>query len=204
MTFFNYLLQVSGCLIAFYALYFLWFRKELFFQWMRAYLVSSIVVAFLLPLMPQFIPSATVSATPAVLPLLSLPKDMITIENPDPTALTPSFFTLENGLLVIYLLGMLYFLGRLLLNLLRIWTMIQCGQVIPCDGYQLVKHPTRVTCSFFRYIFWSDLSHLEQQEQQQILQHELVHVRDYHSIDTLLVEIVKVVLWFSPIVYVYE
>ena len=41
-------------------------------------------------------------------------------------------------------------------------------------------------------------------EMHQLIGHEMVHVRQRHTLDLLLCETVKVVLWFNPIVYLYQ
>ena len=41
-------------------------------------------------------------------------------------------------------------------------------------------------------------------EMQQLIGHEMVHVRQRHTLDLLLCEAVKVVLWFNPFVYLYQ
>lgn len=40
-------------------------------------------------------------------------------------------------------------------------------------------------------------------EVQQLIGHETVHVRQHHTIDTLLCELAKAVLWFDPFIYLY-
>lgn len=41
-------------------------------------------------------------------------------------------------------------------------------------------------------------------EMQQLIGHEMVHVRQRHTLDLLLCEVVKVILWFNPFVYLYQ
>ena len=41
-------------------------------------------------------------------------------------------------------------------------------------------------------------------EMQQLIGHEMVHVRQRHTLDLLLCEVVKVILWFTPFVYLYQ
>ena len=41
-------------------------------------------------------------------------------------------------------------------------------------------------------------------EMQQLIGHEMVHVRQRHTLDLLLSELVKVILWFNPFVYLYQ
>ena len=41
-------------------------------------------------------------------------------------------------------------------------------------------------------------------EMQQLIGHEMVHVRQRHTLDLLFCEVVKAVLWFNPFVYLYQ
>lgn len=41
-------------------------------------------------------------------------------------------------------------------------------------------------------------------EMQQLIGHEMVHVRQRHTLDLLLCEIVKVILWFNPFIWIYQ
>jgi len=52
--------------------------------------------------------------------------------------------------------------------------------------------------SFFGYIFWNQQI---TDEQQLILEHEKVHIRQWHSLDVLLMEICVIIKWFNPLIY---
>jgi len=52
--------------------------------------------------------------------------------------------------------------------------------------------------SFFSYIFWNDAIDLKSESGKQILQHELTHVKQKHSIDKILIQLVLIVGWFNP------
>ena len=55
MNLFIYLLEVSSCLAIVYAIYWLFFRKEIFSSFNRYYLLAGVVLSFSLPLTPRFI-----------------------------------------------------------------------------------------------------------------------------------------------------
>ncbi|MFD2146500.1 M56 family metallopeptidase [Mucilaginibacter antarcticus] len=56
--------------------------------------------------------------------------------------------------------------------------------------------------SFLNYIFLNDNA-LSADEIKQIVEHELLHVRLYHSLDRLLIKVAEVALWFNPFIYLY-
>ncbi|MEO1486071.1 MAG: M56 family metallopeptidase [Bacteroidota bacterium] len=56
--------------------------------------------------------------------------------------------------------------------------------------------------SFFQWIFiWQDI---QGEARTQILSHEKVHVKQWHSLDKLFFELMKVVFWMNPLVYFYS
>ncbi|MEM9722058.1 MAG: M56 family metallopeptidase, partial [Bacteroidota bacterium] len=57
------------------------------------------------------------------------------------------------------------------------------------------------TSSFFHYIFWDETQDLSSEEKKQVLGHEYTHIRQGHSWDLLLLEIIQVVFWFHPLIY---
>ncbi|HEX9827277.1 MAG TPA: M56 family metallopeptidase, partial [Flavobacteriaceae bacterium] len=56
--------------------------------------------------------------------------------------------------------------------------------------------------SFFHYIFLGEL--LKAEDQVSILQHEQVHVEQKHTLDLLFFELLRIVFWFNPFVYIYQ
>ena len=52
--------------------------------------------------------------------------------------------------------------------------------------------------SFFRSIFWDKKISLEDKKGQQIFRHEMFHVKENHSSDVLLMEILCCIGWFNP------
>lgn len=56
--------------------------------------------------------------------------------------------------------------------------------------------------SFFNTVFLGD--NIPSSEKDTIYQHELVHVREKHSLDLLFFEVLRILFWFSPLVYIYQ
>jgi len=108
---------------------------------------------------------------------------------------------LSTILLILYLLGILFFAGRLFL-LFR-WinqTMKKYGSTVE-NGVKMVKMDEEVPpFSFFRIIFLNrettSLSGFGQ-----IVAHEKVHIGQLHSIDLLLAHAITVFQWFNPFVW---
>ena len=56
--------------------------------------------------------------------------------------------------------------------------------------------------SFFNFVFLGEL--ISEDEKQTILSHEKVHVREKHSADLIWFELLKIVFWFNPFIYLYQ
>ena len=61
---------------------------------------------------------------------------------------------------------------------------------------------SRLACTFFNTIFLGD--QLSEEEKKQILSHEKVHVMGRHSYDLLYFELLRIVFWFNPLIYLYQ
>lgn len=58
--------------------------------------------------------------------------------------------------------------------------------------------------SFLNYIFLNENAYREGHISEEILNHELAHIQQKHSLDVLFVELVKVIFWFNPLIYFYK
>lgn len=58
--------------------------------------------------------------------------------------------------------------------------------------------------SFFKSIFWGKELELESEAGRQILQHEIYHVKNNHSLDILSLEILYIVYWFNPFLFLIQ
>jgi hypothetical protein len=56
--------------------------------------------------------------------------------------------------------------------------------------------------SFFYYVFLGEL--IKEEDKPTILRHESVHVKQNHTMDLLFFEILRIVFWFNPLIYMYQ
>ena len=199
MTLADYLLRANVCLAGLFGLYWLLFRRHTFFALNRAYLLLSLVTAALLPLVE--LPTETVEA--ARIPTVSLPVMGIAVtQTPD--------FSLTDALWWGYGVGAALCAGWLLLGFWRVVRLIASGERVARFGYtlMLVKDSRLSPFSFFRYLVISR-SDFEQQTETDtgdaldspVFRHELVHIRQWHSVDVLLAEVVKCLCWCNPVAW---
>lgn len=100
----------------------------------------------------------------------------------------------------IYFLGVGFFFFRSVLSLIILLLRINRCEKIVYQGTKIALHSDFDPASFFGYVLLpnftpSDLDH------QQILTHESIHIKKRHSLDLVVLEMLKILFWFNPVAY---
>ncbi|MBA4409002.1 MAG: TonB family protein, partial [Odoribacter sp.] len=188
-----YLFKSSVWLTGFALVYALFLRNERFFTLNRIYLVSGILVSIIFPL---FTWHYTVW-----LPLVP------SVEVPDPqiqgiTMAPEESFNLQNLLLLFYLSGISYLIFRIFRQTLPVFRIIRKSEKRQYSSAKLIRtaeYPA--SFSFFSFVFVNPS--ISDTETNEIVNHELEHIRQQHWIDLLLFEILRTVQWFNPAIWLY-
>ncbi|WKN43527.1 M56 family metallopeptidase [Tunicatimonas pelagia] len=204
-----YLLESSVYLLVLGLVYKWLLSRQTHFTWMRAFLLSLVVASLVLPLLPTPATWFSKLINPEIVePAVSNPIFTLNwltpssvLNSPTATSETASLISLPLLLLVVYSVGFSYRLLVFGVNLTKIRKSIVCSTKRREGNYWLVnlshKEPT---FSFLNYVFISSQSTFTPAEYQQVLQHELVHVRQRHTLDLLLFELTHILLWFHPVI----
>ncbi len=109
------------------------------------------------------------------------------------------------GLYGIYFLVSLLLLFRYIRNVKRLIDLKKDNQFHTFEGYKMVilKQDTS-PFSFLKTIFISKKDYNEGVIKKEVLIHELTHVKQNHSIDLLLIELLQVVCWLNPFIWLYK
>lgn len=198
-SFFIYLIEVSVCMASFYLLYVLAFAKQRFFQLNRWYLIFGLLLSFIIPAL-HF--STSVTGIPNIYSAL---LEQITVTGGLDESVVPSL-ELITLVWIIYLSVVFVLTVRLLSQLTSVVKLIISNNSIsPGNGYLLVHlGQEEFIGSFFRYILWGNQNSLSEAEARLIIEHEAVHVRQGHSYDVIMFEIIGIILWFNPFVYLLK
>lgn len=178
-----YLFLVNSTFTLCYLLYILFFKRLTFFQLNRLYLLGSVLLSLLIPI-GLFIDVSAFSLVEEAVPSIDLSMllaDEFLMEVTPVSTL--SFTTVLSSL---YWAGVLIALAWLAFRLL--YTL-----------YILRSKKSSFSCSFFHHILLGEEGKLDQA----ILAHEQVHVKQGHSYDILLLELVRAFNWFNPVGYYY-
>lgn len=202
----SYILESSICLLLFLTVYRLLIANLTHFSWMRIYLLSSVILSMILPLLVLPIHwSSTIhplnfNFLTGTQPGGNSDGQPITaqIKNNWGSNLLPGMITL---ILVVYLVGFIYRACNFVLNLRSIQKCIKQNPKVRDDRFWLVELIDKVPpFSFFNYIFINDsCQKLPEDELRRIKEHEKIHSRQYHSLDVLFIEFVSVIFWFNPL-----
>ncbi|MFD0792285.1 M56 family metallopeptidase [Mucilaginibacter litoreus] len=201
MSWLHYLIEANIYLGVFYLCYRLLLDNNTHYTLGRVYLISACILAFIIPLTQV---SALKSAPAQSIQTVSVRTSYVPFTNIEQhTAKTaPSIqITLNDILAYIYAAGVLVAFIVFVIRLWRLYNLTKAGKSQETSEYQLVKLTESHTAfSFFNYLYiGTDL-----QQPHTIIAHEMVHIRQKHSVDILFLEILKVVNWFSPIVYMFQ
>lgn len=199
-----YLLQVNVGLILFYALYKLVCTRDTFFRSRRFILIVSLVLPFILPFID-------------VREWLESRDRMIMLTHFDYSAVLPEIvvgsevaetgsrvFVLSEWIGYLYLAGVLVLLVRLAVQAFSLYRLIIRMPEKEING-------VRVKClndpsgpfSFFGWIFMNPAA-VKEDEISEILTHEMAHVKQHHSVDVLLAEMVSICCWMNPFAWLLK
>lgn len=199
-----YLLQVNVGLILFYALYKLVCTRDTFFRSRRFILIVSLVLPFILPFIDvrEWLESRdrmimlTHFDYSAVLPEIVVGSEVAETGN--------RVFVLSEWIGYLYLAGVVVLLVRLVVQAFSLSRLIIRMPEKEING-------VRVKClndpsgpfSFFGWIFMNPAA-VKEDEISEILTHEMAHVKQHHSVDVLLAEMVSICCWMNPFAWLLK
>ncbi len=202
-----YLLQVCGWFIPLYILYLLVYKKFTFFNWNRYYLLSITMLSFILPLVHYNIVKSKIIWSTINSGIVENTTFYETVTPNLQTAVAQNLQTPNLSFSFLFIVFIVYFIGaiinafKLLKSLYSIRVMIKNAQKNWTSNVALVHTTDKVPhSSFFHYIFINNKTK-SGNDMDKIIYHEMQHNEKLHSIDVLLCEIVKIILWFNPFVY---
>lgn len=198
-SFVNYLFESGISLCLFTMLYLLLLQQETFFRMNRYFLLSGLFFSLLLPLMHLRVyePQPVMLGEITVLPYRNLLETVSVYGNSVSEQVVRSI-SARTWLIGIYLTGVLFFTIRLLIRLLQIMSLVRHGKIIREQGMKLVVLDKDTgPFSFLSCVFVSN--QLKQQVGwEKMLFHEFEHVRQGHSLDILMLEIIAAFQWCNP------
>lgn len=205
-----YMIKATICLVGFALFFRLLLMRETFFRFTRFTLLAGMILCTVLPLFHFKTQNAYVIQKPIYyLEQLSLNEEIpshssrlipldVSQETPSQTSKPSSSWM--RIVLIIYVLGVLVMLVRLLMSVLRVRQLIRSNKVVPYEKYKLVICRQNITAfSFFNRIVISQSDY--DTFPNEIITHEKVHLQKKHNIDVWFSELFLIFHWFNPAIW---
>lgn len=198
-VFLVYILKSACCLALFYLFYRLLLSKETFFRFNRFALLGILTISALLPFLEfnREMRVEGVGQSIAISNELSSETEFV-VEG------ASSVFPWVQALLLIYIVGVVFFALRYLFTMTRLGLLLNKGSRKPIEDYLpngkgiklIVVQRDTIPFSWMNYIVISEKD--LQDNSREILLHESTHIRLRHSWDLVLAEICIILQWFNP------
>lgn len=196
MEWLYYLLEANLYLLLFYGFYRLFLANETFYNNNRYYLLLSCLSAFILPVLQL----GFLNPAPVVDNVLFPPPILLTAEQLAATAALPIQKQIDymSYLYPIYLFIAFCFTTKLIFSLYKIIIIWLRSKKVKTGNITLIELNGQATAfSFFNLLF----IHPHLAEKETVMSHEMVHIKQKHSLDILFFEILQIACWFNPIIY---
>jgi hypothetical protein len=209
MNWLYYLAEANIYLVIFYLAYCLFLTRDTHYQLNHAYLIFSCIVSFILPVLQIGALRPVKPAGPASNTIYNVPPVRVVRVAEQASApiipktgpVTEHHFTLQEGLWYVYLIGVAVLLFILFIKLYTLFRLTRNDQTIKEGKHRVIYLTgTDVAFSFFNYLFIGTNA----TGTNTIIRHEQVHIRQKHSADIIFLELLKIINWFNPFVYLLQ
>ncbi len=197
-----YLVKSGICLLVCYGFFYFILRRDKAFIFNRVYLLATLILSVLMPFVNVTIPTYPIKSTlPVVSQMLESTSSVSNLMHVNQTAT----FNWYNIFFVMLILVTAFFLAQFLYNLIQIIIMISSGEQLKVEEGSIVLIKKDIAPhSFLRFMFVNKEMYELGLLDRKIIEHEKVHCHQLHSLDILLVEVLKILFWWHPSVWLYK
>ena len=199
-----YLLQVNLGIILFYALYKLICTRDTLFNSRRLILLLSLILPFIIPLID-------------IREWMEIRESLVMLTNFDYSTTIPEIvvgtagtepgnqvFVISEWIKNIYIAGILALSVRLIVQAISLYLIILRTPEKTVNGIRIKCMKDKSgPFSFFNWIFLNP-DNVKEEEMSEILTHEMAHVRQRHSIDVIISELVNICCWINPFAWLMK
>ena len=184
-----YILKASFCLGLLLSVYHLFLEKEKMHQFNRFYLLGSIMFSFLAPLFVIYTNPTTVAESFTDLQLFT------------DTTIQENSFNYSYYLYILYAIISFVLFIRFAKNVFVLIHKIKSNTKTTYKNATLVLLAEKlIPHTFLSYIFINKNEFQTNSLEKELFEHELTHVREKHTIDIFIVELLQIICWFNPLI----
>ncbi len=186
-----YLLKMLTCSAILYGYYRVALYNERFHQWNRFYILAAFILSIVVPFISlpvvAYSDHDTVTRIIGVLPWNAIRSaDNIHV-------------TWQQVALVLFALTSILLVLKLISGIIRIIRLYKTGTTHFQQNIQLIITAVKdAPFSFFNWLFWREDIDPATENGKRILQHELAHIQQHHSIDKVFSSLVLCIFWINP------
>ena len=211
-AFLLYILKSTICLILFYLGFKALLSNDTFFRFNRWVLLVGIATCMLLPAIK------IQTSEPLLIqqPIIHLEKMIageetvvtyLSDNNPEvnmiPVVTPAKMIDWGQIIALLYWAGFIFCLMTTLLSFRKMFVLIRSGRKLQQGRYTLILVPSCVSpFSWGRYIILSEEDY--EKHPDEILTHEMMHLKSHHSIDLLFMECILWLHWFNPAIWLLK
>lgn len=192
----TYLLQSSLCLTVFLLFYLLLLKKETFYMWNRMYLLITGCFSVLVPLFKIWLPVTgyTREITYFMAPVFFKGENQFNM---------PVSFSMPAPE-IIYFAVVSILLLKFIVRLIQVFLLTKTNESIELKGQKIVVIEKECApFSFLNTIFLTK-DQISDASVDKIIAHEEMHVHQFHSIDMIFFEFIKIIQWFNPFAWKFK
>ena len=207
-----YILKSTICLILFYLGFKALLSNDTSFRFNRWVLLGGIGICMLLPVIKIQTSEPLLIQQPIIhLEKMIAGEETVAIHLPDNnsgvdiTPVTGPARMIDWGQIIalLYWAGVVFCLMTTLLSFRKMFVLIRSGRKLQQGRYTLIIVPSCVSpFSWGRYIILSEEDYEKYPDE--ILTHEMMHLKSHHSIDLLFMECILWLHWFNPAIWLLK
>jgi hypothetical protein len=209
-----YLIKSGISLGLMFGLYWFFLRRVKLFIFNRYFLILSVLFSLIIPFITIRVNIAGNDNKSIIIALYDIPglDENHIIPAYEPSAEigpsdkshSPAYGFVKFPVLL-YISGFLLLLIRFMRNILLIFKKERTSEKINHGWYEiaLLDHPAN-PYSFLGTVFMNKKDYLENRIPEDLIKHELEHIRQSHSLDVIFFEIIQVFFWFNPMIILFN
>lgn len=181
--------------LLFLLLYEAFFKNEPYFRINRFFLLSGIALSLTLPFFPISLANDNITAAIRL-------EEFVAYANTTSENMVIAYNTNAiNWYEMIYGIGAVCFGLLFIIKIIRLNRLLYRSQQVVLNGTRIfLLEDLTQAFTFMNNIYVGK----EQAEETCVIEHEKVHQKQWHSLDLLFLELMKIVFWFNPLLYFYQ
>jgi len=197
----QYLINATAIWLISLVLFDVFFRRESYHGYNRAYLLGTLLLGAILPTIQWQADGGIRNATlhPSVEQVISTKQN---IANVAPDHITLST---QQWLMIVYAAGVLIAFVLLLIDIIKLVSLFRKGTKSIEDNWTVIETGKEHTpFSFRKILFVATKEAYTDAEWEMLFNHEKQHSNYGHFADLIIMQLSKIVFWFHPLVYIYN